>query len=90
MLHNCIEAREEFEDPEEDMRRMYVLKLFNGLHEWNFGLFVQEIFKHEMKARKSNKYSREFLNRAYLKQKEFFVFPSLCTKKAHTKAVKAA
>ena len=54
MLHNCIEAREEFEDPEEDMRRMYVLKLFNGLHEWNFGLFVQEIFKHEMKARKSH------------------------------------
>lgn len=26
----------------------------------------------------------------YLKQKDFFVFPSLCTKKAHTKAVKAA
>ena len=27
-----IEARDEFEDPEEDIRRIYVLKLFNGLH----------------------------------------------------------
>ena len=55
MLHNfaLLEAREEFKDPEEDIRRMYVLKLFKCLHEWNFGLFVQEIFKHEMKARKS-------------------------------------
>ena len=44
-----IEARDEFEDPEEDIRRIYVLKLFNGLQEWNYGLFVQEIFKLETK-----------------------------------------
>ena len=44
-----IEARDEFEDPEEDIRRIYVLKLFYGLVEWNFGLFVQEIFKLETK-----------------------------------------
>ena len=49
--HNkdLIEARDEFEDPEEDIRRIYVLKLFNGLQEWNYGLFVQEIFKLETK-----------------------------------------
>ena len=44
-----IEARDEFEDPEEDIRRIYVLKLFNGVQEWNYGLFVQEIFKLETK-----------------------------------------
>ena len=44
-----IEARDEFEDPEEDIRRIYVLKLFNGIQEWNYGLFVQEIFKLETK-----------------------------------------
>ena len=46
---NLIEARDEFEDPEEDIRRIYVLKLFNGIQEWNYGLFVQEIFKLETK-----------------------------------------
>ena len=46
-----LEARDEFEDPEEDVRRMFVMKLFHGLQEWNFGLFVQEIFKHEMKVK---------------------------------------
>ena len=44
-----LEARDEFEDPEEDIRRIYVLKLFHGLQEWNYGLFVQEIFKLETK-----------------------------------------
>ena len=44
-----VEARDEFEDPEEDIRRIYVLKLFNGVQEWNYGLFVQEIFKLETK-----------------------------------------
>ena len=45
------ESRDEFEDPDEDVRRMFVMKLFKGLQEWNFGLFVQEIFKHEMKVK---------------------------------------
>ena len=48
------ESRDEFEDPDEDVRRMFVMKLFKGLQEWNFGLFVQEIFKHEMKVKRSS------------------------------------
>ena len=57
------ESKDEFEDPDDlnrklflylEMltrfvsRRVFVEKLFVGLKDWNFGLFIQEIFKQEV------------------------------------------
>ena len=41
------ESKDEFDDPDNYSRRIYVYKLFTGIKDWNFGLFVQEIFKQE-------------------------------------------
>ena len=45
------ETKDEFEDPDEEIKRIYVTKLFTGIHDWNFGLFLQELFKNEYKVR---------------------------------------
>ena len=44
------EAKDEFEDPDLETKRIYIAKLFAGAKDWNFGLFVQEIFMHEYKV----------------------------------------
>ena len=45
------ETKDEFEDPDEEIKRIYVTKLFTGIQDWNFGLFLQELFKNEYKVR---------------------------------------
>ena len=44
------ETKDEFEDPDLETKRIYIAKLFSGAKDWNFGLFVQEIFKREYKV----------------------------------------
>ena len=44
------ESKDEFEDPDLETKRIYIAKLFSGAKDWNFGLFVQEIFHHEYKV----------------------------------------
>ena len=41
------ETKDDFEDPEDDYRKIYISKLFTGVADWNFGLFIQELFKQE-------------------------------------------
>ena len=59
------ESKDEFEDPDDlnrcnckalkslhlFSRRIFVDKLFLGMKDWNFGLFVQEIFKQELEEK---------------------------------------
>ena len=54
----CKETRDEFEDPDEEVRRIFIGKLFTGANEWNFGLFLQEIFKNEY--RKKEEFIEQF------------------------------
>ena len=44
----CKESKDEFEDPDDFSRRIYLFKLFTGFKDWNFGLFIQEMFKQEI------------------------------------------
>ena len=44
------ETKDEFEDPDEEVKRIFVSKLFIGISDWKFGLFLQEVFKNEYKA----------------------------------------
>ena len=41
------ESKDEFDDPDNYSRKIYVYRLFTGIKDWNFGLFIQEIFKQE-------------------------------------------
>ena len=46
-----METKDEFEDPDIEVKRIFVGKLFNGVTDWNFGLFLQELFKNEYKVK---------------------------------------
>ena len=54
------ESKDEFEDPDDFGRRIYVFKLFTGIKDWNFGLFIQEIFKQEFSDK--DDFIHQFMN----------------------------
>ena len=65
----CKETKDEFEDPDEETRKVYVSKLFTGIIDWNFGLFLQELFRNEYKVEKFS-WAFNLLSVCYLQKKE--------------------